>query len=635
MKKIIIITIAFMPCMASAQTHAQKLDSMLRISATAKQDTNLARLYFDIGEMILLHDLPKAKEYYFKTKTLSDRLDWNEGRYLYLVGFADVVRKTGQKDSAIFFLQKALDLAKKEGNETWTVKMLGNLGILYYTLSWYETALSYFNEALPIFEKRGEKFRMAHYYNMMGNIFNSMSQYKESSEYFEKALNIWSEKPDTLLRASCLSSYVITLYTTNQFEKARQYAMEAERIFLIINSKNDLGIIYNRLAYIAFLQHDLAKMEIYTRKVSEVLLGYDDITSLSFLNRNYARLEWYRKNFDKAEEYAEIALTNAIKNKSRSAEKLTYTLLADISNARHDFRNVTRYKAKADSVENMIVTEKTIIYAKELEAKYETEKKETAIASLETENRLLASEKRLMMWLGIVLTVLLAVLFFTFLINRKLAKERIKRLEEQHKLLLAEAELEGELAERRRIARDLHDGLGGMLASVKVNMQNAKPEISGEIEYYGKAAVLLDDAMKELRRLAHHLMPEALERCGLKTSLEVFCQSIPNAQFHFFGNDKRIDSKLEMMIYRSAHELINNVIKHAQATQINVQLVQEPDRLSLTVQDNGCGFDPSHKTDGMGLNNIRTRTALFNGEFHIFSEPGKGTESSLELTIDN
>ncbi|GHV53391.1 hypothetical protein FACS1894181_17180 [Bacteroidia bacterium] len=139
--------------------------------------------------------------------------------------------------------------------------------------------------------------------------------------------------------------------------------------------------------------------------------------------------------------------------------------------------------------------------------------------------------------------------------------------------------------------------------------------------------------MKELRRIAHHLMPELLMRCGLKTSLETFCQSMPDTQFHYFGEDTRFDGKLETLLYRSAHELIYNAIKHAGATQINVQLIQESERISLTVQDNGKGFDPSRKTGGMGLNNIRQWVAVFNGEFSISSEPGQGTEINMEFQL--
>jgi signal transduction histidine kinase len=115
--------------------------------------------------------------------------------------------------------------------------------------------------------------------------------------------------------------------------------------------------------------------------------------------------------------------------------------------------------------------------------------------------------------------------------------------------------------------------------------------------------------------------------------VQVFCQAIQNVDFHYFGNDKRLDSKLEIVLYRAAFEMINNALKHAEATQINVQLIQESDRISLTVHDNGKGFDPKIKTDGMGIENIRNRIETHNGKMTLYSEQGKGTEVNVEIEL--
>src|SRR3546814_7280522 len=98
------------------------------------------------------------------------------------------------------------------------------------------------------------------------------------------------------------------------------------------------------------------------------------------------------------------------------------------------------------------------------------------------------------------------------------------------------------------------------------------------------------------------MMPESLLRYGLKVSLSDFCNAISSVEFHYFGSEQRLDSKLEILIYRSAHELVNNALKHGSAMQINVQLIQEEDRLSLTVQDNGQGFDPEADRKSTRLN---------------------------------
>lgn len=146
---------------------------------------------------------------------------------------------------------------------------------------------------------------------------------------------------------------------------------------------------------------------------------------------------------------------------------------------------------------------------------------------------------------------------------------------------------------------------------------------------------MLDDSIKELRRIAHHMMPESLLRYGLKASLSDFCNAVPNVSFHYFGNEQRIDSNLEILTYRSIHELVNNALKHSHASQINVQIVQESDRLSITVQDNGKGFNPKIQTSGMGLKSISDRVSTFNGEMNIYAEPEKGTEINIEFNLKN
>ncbi|WP_223857546.1 sensor histidine kinase [Sphingobacterium micropteri] len=144
---------------------------------------------------------------------------------------------------------------------------------------------------------------------------------------------------------------------------------------------------------------------------------------------------------------------------------------------------------------------------------------------------------------------------------------------------------------------------------------------------------MLDDSIQELRRVAHHMMPESLLRYGLKASLTDFCAAIPIADFHYFGNETRLSEKMEIMIYRCIHELVNNALKHAQPSHINVQLVQEENRISFTVQDDGIGFDQEQVTEGMGLQNVRQRVDAFQGKMNIYSS-GQGTAVLVKMAIE-
>ncbi|MDR1553218.1 MAG: sensor histidine kinase, partial [Prevotellaceae bacterium] len=229
------------------------------------------------------------------------------------------------------------------------------------------------------------------------------------------------------------------------------------------------------------------------------------------------------------------------------------------------------------------------------------------------------------------------ILFYRHKLNiqkRKQAEQQIKQLEQEKQLIATQALIDGEAAERSRLARDLHDGLGGMLSVVKLNLKDMKGYSildNFDIDHFNKAMHMLDQSIDELRRVAHHIMPESLMRYGLKVSLEDFCRAISGAHFQFFGDDADLDNRLKILIYRCAYELINNAVKHANATNINVQLMIDNGLISLSVHDNGKGFDPATVAGGSGLENVRIRVATYNGKMNIYSAPDKGTEISIEI----
>jgi len=221
--------------------------------------------------------------------------------------------------------------------------------------------------------------------------------------------------------------------------------------------------------------------------------------------------------------------------------------------------------------------------------------------------------------------------------KKQLAEQKIIQLEQEKQLVATQAVLDGETAERTRLARDLHDGLGGMLSAVKLNLFDMKQGAiieTEDVSRFGKVIEMLDNAMQELRRVAHNMMPEALSRYGLKVALEDFCGSFSNVYFHFYGEEKRLDQNTETTLYRSVFELVNNAIKHAQAENINVQIIQQPDRISINVQDNGKGFDAQEDLKGSGLQNIKDRINSLGGSIHFLSSKENGTEIAIDVDLN-
>jgi len=247
------------------------------------------------------------------------------------------------------------------------------------------------------------------------------------------------------------------------------------------------------------------------------------------------------------------------------------------------------------------------------EVKYETQKKEMRIASLE-------KERRLYSWLGVAGGLIVISMGITLW-------QTIRNVRKERQLIAAQSIQDGELNERARLAEDLHDRLGGSLSAVKIELQNA--------ENLQKVGDKLDQCIKEIREITHNLMPRSLRLSGLKGALEDFTAQFPNVHFHFFGEEKRVKERLEFAVYCCANELITNSLRHSNAENVNVQLVQSEKHVSLTVQDDGCGFDEATVKRGIGLKNIQDRVASFNGKLDTASAPGKGTETVIELKVDN
>jgi PAS domain S-box-containing protein len=205
---------------------------------------------------------------------------------------------------------------------------------------------------------------------------------------------------------------------------------------------------------------------------------------------------------------------------------------------------------------------------------------------------------------------------------------------------LINAVVEGQESERKRLSRELHDGLGPLLSSVKHNMDVIDPSNSSDpdknIKYLNYSITLLNDAINELRTISQNLMPRILEDFGLVSALKELCERISQTnklQVSFYSNEKYFDinKEIELGLYRIAQELLNNALKHSKADKINIQLVRKNDKVILLVDDNGIGFDTRSSSKGFGLKNIQSRAKAFNGILNIESDLQKGTITTLEV----
>lgn len=562
-------------------------------------------------------------------------------------------------DSCVFYAQKALGLAQKLNLPKYISLAQHKLGAYYVSKEDYIKATQYFLDAIKIEEQRKDPKRIASLNSDLGLVYSYLENFNKALTYYSGALETYQKLKDTIYIAGTLSR-IGFLYRSREFCEKRteeqkhtdfntalQYTQKALKLFEqqknasgITVCNNNLGTIYSCLG-----QPDKA-----TRYIKAALDYYrqhnswDDIAGTLYnLGRTYNVLKDYRNALDCFNESLKIAkehnLTGGI--------QFLYEAMSDAYTNAKDYKNARDFYVKYMTIRDSVYNAEKSKQMFELETRYQAEKKEKEII------RLTLLKKRRDLWIIIltgsfIITLLGGMYAFSRIRSKRIIAEqtnrineqRIKELEKHQQLIATQMVLQGEETERSRLARDLHDGLGGLLSGVKLTLSGIKGNVllsPESVNSYNKALNMLDSSIQELRRVAHNMMPEALVKFGLKDALSDFCHGIANHEieikFQHFGADPRFESKIEIGIYRIAQELINNALKHSRATLILVQLIQEDDRVCLTIQDNGKGFDVEilKTSKGAGIANIRSRVESLNGVFDLISKPEKGTEATIEF----
>jgi signal transduction histidine kinase len=319
--------------------------------------------------------------------------------------------------------------------------------------------------------------------------------------------------------------------------------------------------------------------------------------------------------------------------------------------AANDFKGAYKasleYMAVRDSVHHIQIEERI----RDINIKYETAEKEKALQI----SKLALSEKtnqRNLLLGGFALFSLLGGAAFFWQRNRimltqklrekeaQIAQHKIAQLKQEQMHLAFKAMVSGEEAERNRLARELHDGLGGILSGIKLALTTRKK--NGHETDHRETVNMVDKAGSELRRIAQNLMPEALTKFGLVAALEDLCGDLEHygglkTEFLHYGLQHQLPEHILLPVYRIVQESLNNIIKHAKATEVMVELIYEKEQLHLTIEDNGVGFQPNSEQDiqGQGLKNIGSRVQYLHGSLELDSAPGQGSTINITIPIEH
>src|SRR5690606_14876184 len=402
-------------------------------------------------------------------------------------------------------------------------------------------------KALKLFDETENTTGRPYTLNNIATLYELVGDADKTEVYARRCIDLSRKVGDEFMEVTGSIVLLSSLMQQKRFEEAVPLLEKIKEY----GEKNDdlykkFLYHFNRGAYLINHKKDYSSAIQEYEKARQLAESVGDEWEIM---RHYSALsEAYLENRQMSEAYkaAENTLSLAKKLKSKDKQEISLSVMAQVNARTNDYENAYQQLYVAYLLKDTLFDENNQRHIAFLESEYQTEKKEIRIESLE-------KQRQLYIWLGLagvvicIIAFALAVIRYRLAVSRrKLAEKEAQRLEQEKHLVAVQATLDGEAAERSRLAKDLHDGLGCMLSLVKFNL----PDVKGggileavDVSRFQKALGMLDDSIQELRRVAHHMMPESLLRHGLKVSLSDFCAAIPNVDFHYFGNETRLSEK--------------------------------------------------------------------------------------------
>lgn len=550
------------------------------------------------------------------------------------------LKNKGQYEDALSTFQQALKLFQQSGDSVGIANVYNNMGIVWFYRSNFSKCLYYYQESEKIFNELSYADGLARVHIGFGNYFMYHERnFKLAIEHFSQSREIYEREKNwkkLMLILNNIANVYSTEHAENQFysiDSARQFYREALAISINLSDSLQIGGILMNLGQNEEKQNPETAL-IYYDLAEDIFVDLDNKHKLAsiYLNRGkfYRDQKLYQKSVDESIKALQLARENGFTDFIHSAGQNlahSYEALGLTDSALHYFKI---YKEYGDTIYNQA----KIKEIENLKAKYDSDKKDKEI-------KLTAAQRDMLMYtlmVGLVLT-LVVIIFYNQRqrINRRLRRkeqelheQEVNKLIQGQELKSINSMLEGEERERKRIAEDLHDSVGSMLSAMKLQVD----------ETNGKMVELLDETAEEVRRISHNLETRVLNRFGLIAALEDLTEKITNSnkvrfELQHLDLDDRLDSNIEINVYRIVQELISNALKHSQATEIIAQVNRVDEHLIIMVEDNGVGFDSlmARESEGMGLKNIRSRVQELNGDFNIDSGQNQGTVVTVELAI--
>lgn len=534
--------------------------------------------------------------------------------------------------------EQGIELASKLKDSLAYAELSRNMGVSYYFKGDYEKAASLYYTAARIYEQAGKNQPLAYVYNDIAKLFRKNRDLKRAADSYEKALVIFRTMNDSSgIQMILNESGVVYEYQGNYTEALKRYRASLQ---IATKLKDEMGKswCYNFMAGIYVLQSKFDLAEDYNLRALGIRQKMQDTfaIALSYSDLGVLYSAWSKP--ERALYYFEESNKVAERMGYRELLSNNYAEMSKLANVNGDYKKALDFYTWHTQLKDSIFSAQKNRQVEELNTLYETNKKEQQITSQQATIR---KRNMLVAVFGVllILSVLVAFLIYNRYKWKQQAKMQTEILRQQE--LATRSVLEAEEKERSRIAKDLHDGVGQMMSAARMNLSSFYNNVQIQDESQNKSLnniiQLVDESCKEVRAVSHSMMPAALLSKGLPDAVDELISKISSntlkISFHSEGFTERLDTNTETILYRVIQECVNNIIKHADATKLDISLIKDQDGISVTVEDNGKGFvhDPAKEDEGIGLKNIRSRILFLKGTVDFDSSPGNGTLVAIHI----
>lgn len=629
-----------------------------KIFSTFVKKTSMLQLFVLIFTVILFcthtvvsNGQSKADSLPVKLKTLKQDTD----KIKLLIKAGKSFQSTNP-DSALHYLGLAFNISTKSNSNKLTAECLNSIGIVYGKQGLYSKAIECFMKSLKIYEGLSNLSGMATCYSNIGTVYANHNTNNKAIGYYLKAINIFEKLNDSAETAKCLNN-IGTLYSYDSDNtKALEYYTKSLNISARLGDKGGMAICYNNMGSLytgqgaASTDKDISAAKyntavMYYKKALKIYSEDSNKHGMSHVHINIADMNIKLKNYKAAIDNVTKALKIARGLGALQLQNTAYEISAIAYDSMHDYKNAyLNYKLFKQINDSVFNTEKSRLI-EEMQLKYETQKKEKEIeiqARKISQQQLTLGKNKI--WLIIILSGILFLIILSaagFLYYKSKQKSKLKAEMLQQQELRTKAIIDTQEEERKRIAQDLHDDIGHKLTAIKLNFEKIKEDVnlnSGNIKLASQISAMIDETHKDVRAISHQVMPRALQEKELAPAIDdLIEQTLSNSGIKYFLSNKApfyLPENIRVCVYRVLQELLNNIIKHAQASEISVQIFRNKNILVMMVEDNGTGINKSETGNtGIGLAGIAGRVTAAGGSFFIEKGPAKGTVATIRIPL--